>query len=85
MISHLSAVNPNKICDLQGDLRQQLMNSIEMGLVSFDSEITEICCHIIKNIADYIAEHISKDQPNYQMMAPFMNVNIDIVYIFFYL
>ncbi|KAK0086967.1 hypothetical protein PV325_002058 [Microctonus aethiopoides] len=79
MISNLSVVNPNKICNLQGDLRRQLMSSIEMGLVSFDSEITEICCHIIKNIADYIAEHISKDQPNYQMMAPFMNLLMNLI------
>ncbi|KAK0168912.1 hypothetical protein PV327_002668 [Microctonus hyperodae] len=79
MISRLSTVNPNKICNLQGDLHRQLMNSIELGLVSFDSEITEICCHIIKNVAEHIAENISADQPNYQMMAPFMNLLMNLI------
>ncbi|XP_063971922.1 exportin-4-like isoform X2 [Diachasmimorpha longicaudata] len=79
MITFVCEIYPKKVCELPPELLQQLMASVELGLFSFGHQITALCCDIIQVMAKHIYTEVEKGQPRNQLMAPFMNLLMNLI------
>ncbi|XP_015117470.1 exportin-4 [Diachasma alloeum] len=79
MITFVCEIYPKKVCELPPELLQQLMASVELGLFSFGHQITVLCCDIIQVMAKHIYTEAEKGQPKNQLMAPFMNLLMNLI------
>ncbi|XP_008554970.1 exportin-4 [Microplitis demolitor] len=79
MITLICEVNPKKVCELPPELLKQLMASVELGFYSFGDDVTIICCDIIRIIAKYIYGESEKGHPKNQIIAPFMNIIMNLI------
>ncbi|CAG5101281.1 Similar to Xpo4: Exportin-4 (Mus musculus) [Cotesia congregata] len=79
MITLICEMHPRKVCELPLDLLKQLMASVELGFYSFGNDVTNICCDIIRLIAKYLHGENLKGHPKNPIIAPFMNVIMNLV------
>ncbi|XP_011307073.1 exportin-4-like [Fopius arisanus] len=79
MITFVCEIYPKKVCELPSELLQQLMASVELGLFSFGHQITVLCCDIIQVMAKHIYTEVDIGQPRNQLMAPFMNLLMNLI------
>ncbi|KAH0541119.1 exportin-4-like [Cotesia glomerata] len=79
MITLICEMHPRKVCELPLDLLKQLMASVELGFYSFGDDVTTICCDIIRLIAKYLHGENLKGHPKNPIIAPFMNVIMNLV------
>lgn len=78
MITFVCEVYPEKVCALPADLLQQLLVSVELGFFSFGHDVTILCCDIVHVMAMHIFKEIKQGRPRSQLMAPFMNVSLNL-------
>nr|XP_046471552.1 exportin-4-like isoform X1 [Neodiprion pinetum] len=79
MITFVCEIHPEKVFDLPVELLSQLLASVELGLFSFGHEITILCCDIIQVLAKHIYTEGRKGRPKNQLMAPFMNLLMNLI------
>ncbi|XP_046738110.1 exportin-4-like isoform X2 [Diprion similis] len=79
MITFVCEIHPEKVFDLPAELLSQLLASVELGLFSFGHEITILCCDIIQVLAKHIYSEGKKGRPKNQLMAPFMNLLMNLI------
>ncbi|XP_029049144.1 exportin-4-like [Osmia bicornis bicornis] len=80
MITVLCELSPEKVLNLSPELLQPLLASVELGLFSFCHVVSTICCNIIEILAIQIYKDISNGRPRSQIMIPFLNVLITVVW-----
>ncbi|XP_015609401.1 exportin-4 isoform X2 [Cephus cinctus] len=79
MITFVCEIYPEKVCSLPEELLKQLLASVELGLFSFGHDITLLCCDIIQVMAKHIYSAAEKGHPRNQLMAPFMNLLMNLI------
>ncbi|KAJ8667435.1 hypothetical protein QAD02_009098 [Eretmocerus hayati] len=79
MITFVCELHPDKALTLPPELLQQLLISVELGLYSFGREITILSCDIIQVLAKHIFSEAEKGRPKSQIMAPFLNLLMNLI------
>lgn len=74
----ISDIYPEKIFNLPQDLSQQLLNSVELGLTRFSSDITQICLDFIQSMAVYFYRNSLQNSPLALVMKAFLKLLMDL-------
>lgn len=74
----INDIYPEKICNLPPDLLRTLLQSIELGLTNFGSDIVQACLDFIQGMATYIFRHKLLNSPIAEGLRPFLKILMDL-------
>lgn len=74
----INDIYPEKIINLPAGIQHTLLQSIELGLTNFGSDIVQTCLDFIQSMATYLFNEKLADSPFGQTMKPFLKRMMDL-------
>ncbi|ENN71590.1 hypothetical protein YQE_11690, partial [Dendroctonus ponderosae] len=75
----INDIYPEKIAALPHDMMVSLLQSIELGLTNFGTDIVQACLDFVQGMACYLFRHSNFDTPFAVALKPFLKLLMDLV------
>ncbi|KAJ0005953.1 hypothetical protein NQD34_015847 [Periophthalmus magnuspinnatus] len=79
LITFICEIFPEKIPQLPEELFKSLMFSLELGMTSMSSEISQLCLEALSPLAEHCAKSPDKDTPLYHATQHFLKLVFDML------
>lgn len=79
MITFICEFYPDKVCELQTDLLSKLLQSIQLGLTNFGSDVVTWSLEAIQLLATNIYKRSLQSSQMYIVLLPFLKLLIDLI------
>ncbi|RXG62157.1 Exportin-4 [Armadillidium vulgare] len=79
MVTFIAEIYPSKICDLNEELLNNLLASIELGLTTFAPDVGILSFDFLVVLGSHVHRHCPLDAPIREKLKPFLKLVLDLI------